>query len=66
MDWLIEVGLALDRGGAVVYGDRLVKGGIIQHITNEFEFRDERLHYRFIPRRSAVKESSRNEDVLGS
>ncbi|KAJ6660740.1 hypothetical protein lerEdw1_017366 [Lerista edwardsae] len=66
VDWLIEVGLALDRGGAVVYGDRLVKGGIIQHITNEFEFRDERLHYRFIPRRSAVKESYRNEDVLGS
>lgn len=56
VNWLIEVGLALDRGGAVVYGDRLVKGGIIQHITNEFEFRDERLHYRFIPRRSAMKE----------
>ncbi|XP_062972438.1 lysosomal cholesterol signaling protein isoform X2 [Elgaria multicarinata webbii] len=51
VNWLIEVGLALDRGEAVVYGDRLVKGGVIQHIANEFEFRDEQLYYRFIPRR---------------
>ncbi|XP_061464434.1 lysosomal cholesterol signaling protein isoform X2 [Rhineura floridana] len=66
VNWLIEVGLALDRGGAVVYGDRLVKGGIIQHIANEFEFRDEQLYYRFVPRRYATKESSGNEDALRS
>ncbi|XP_053122925.1 integral membrane protein GPR155 isoform X2 [Hemicordylus capensis] len=66
VNWLIEVGLALDRGGAVIYGDRLLKGGIIQHIANEFEFRDEQLYYRFIPLRSAAKESHRNEDVLRS
>ncbi|NWW13467.1 GP155 protein, partial [Oreocharis arfaki] len=50
VNWLMQVGLASDRGEAVVYGDRLLKGGIIQHITNEFEFRDEYLYYRFIPK----------------
>ncbi|NWW20994.1 GP155 protein, partial [Falcunculus frontatus] len=50
VNWLIQVGLASDRGEAVVYGDRLLKGGVVQHITNEFEFRDEYLYYRFIPK----------------
>ncbi|NXE23036.1 GP155 protein, partial [Ardeotis kori] len=50
VNWLIQVGLASDRGEAAVYGDRLMKGGVIQHITNEFEFRDEYLYYRFIPK----------------
>uniref|UniRef100_A0A8C3UCI3 G protein-coupled receptor 155 n=1 Tax=Catharus ustulatus TaxID=91951 RepID=A0A8C3UCI3_CATUS len=46
VNWLMQVGLASDRGEAVVYGDRLLKGGVVQHITNEFEFRDE--HFRFL------------------
>ncbi|XP_055456657.1 integral membrane protein GPR155 isoform X2 [Psammomys obesus] len=50
VNWLIEVGLASDRGEAVIYGDRLVQGGVIQHITNEYEFRDEYLFYRFLQR----------------
>ncbi|NXP40386.1 GP155 protein, partial [Leiothrix lutea] len=50
VNWLLQVGLASDRGEAVVYGDRLLKGGVVQHITNEFEFRDEYLYYRFIPK----------------
>ncbi|NXH47775.1 GP155 protein, partial [Dicaeum eximium] len=50
VNWLMQVGLASDRGEAVVYGDRLLQGGIIQHITNEFEFRDEYLYYRFVPK----------------
>lgn len=53
--WLVEVGLASDRGEAVVYGDRLVKGGVVQHIADGFEFRDEQLYYRFVPGRSAPK-----------
>ncbi|RMC18534.1 hypothetical protein DUI87_04426 [Hirundo rustica rustica] len=57
VNWLVQVGLASDRGEAVVYGDRLLKGGIVQHITNEFEFRDEYLYYRFIPKKSAAVES---------
>ncbi|NXD91330.1 GP155 protein, partial [Chaetorhynchus papuensis] len=50
VNWLMQVGLASDRGEAVVYGDRLLRGGVVQHITNEFEFRDEHLYYRFIPK----------------
>ncbi|NXO02684.1 GP155 protein, partial [Rhinopomastus cyanomelas] len=50
VNWLLQVGLASDRGEAVMYGDRLMKGGVVQHITNEFEFRDEYLYYRFIPK----------------
>ncbi|XP_074685247.1 lysosomal cholesterol signaling protein isoform X2 [Strix aluco] len=57
VNWLIQVGLASDRGEAVMYGDRLMKGGVVQHITNEFEFRDEYLYYRFIPKRSVAVES---------
>lgn len=57
VNWLMQVGLASDRGEAVVYGDRLLKGGIVQHITNEFEFRDEYLYYRFIPKKSVAVES---------
>ncbi|KAM4897553.1 lysosomal cholesterol signaling protein isoform 2-T6 [Sylvia borin] len=57
VNWLMQVGLASDRGEAVVYGDRLLKGGVIQHITNEFEFRDEYLYYRFIPKKSGAVES---------
>ncbi|XP_032640450.1 lysosomal cholesterol signaling protein isoform X3 [Chelonoidis abingdonii] len=57
VNWLIQVGLASDRGEAVMYGDRLAKGGVIQHITNEFEFQDEYLYYRFIRKRSTVTES---------
>ncbi|XP_007060590.2 integral membrane protein GPR155 isoform X1 [Chelonia mydas] len=57
VNWLIQVGLASDRGEALMYGDRLAKGGVIQHITNEFEFQDEYLYYRFIHKRSTVTES---------
>ncbi|KAM6421527.1 lysosomal cholesterol signaling protein isoform 3-T3 [Rhynochetos jubatus] len=57
VNWLMQVGLASDRGEAVMYGDRLMKGGVVQHITNEFEFRDEYLYYRFIPKRSVAVES---------
>ncbi|XP_078537666.1 lysosomal cholesterol signaling protein isoform X1 [Lissotriton helveticus] len=45
--WLVRVGLAPDRGEATKYGERLQKGGVIQHITGEYEFRDEILYYRF-------------------
>ncbi|XP_066431916.1 lysosomal cholesterol signaling protein isoform X1 [Eleutherodactylus coqui] len=48
VSWLVEVGLASDRGEAVTYGQRLLHGGVIQHITEEFEFRDENLYYRMM------------------
>ncbi|XP_058643205.1 integral membrane protein GPR155 isoform X1 [Onychostoma macrolepis] len=45
--WLQSVGLANDPGEALVYGSRLLEGGVIQHITLEHDFQDEALHYRF-------------------
>lgn len=63
VNWLIQVGLSSDRGEAVMYGDRLMKGGVIQHITNEFEFRDEYLYYRFVQKRATTAESQWSEDV---
>lgn len=51
VSWLVEVGLAFDRGEAVKYGERLLKGGVIQHITDEYEFRDENLYYRMLKTR---------------
>ncbi|XP_042192232.1 integral membrane protein GPR155 isoform X1 [Callorhinchus milii] len=49
VDWLIQVGLAHDRGEAVNYGNRLLKGGVIQHITEDYSFCDESLYYRMMP-----------------
>ncbi|XP_025907900.1 integral membrane protein GPR155 [Nothoprocta perdicaria] len=57
VSWLLRVGLAADRGEAVAYGERLLRGGVVQHITNELEFRDEYLYYRFIHKRPAAAES---------
>ncbi|MBN3287137.1 GP155 protein, partial [Polyodon spathula] len=54
VDWLIRVGLAHDRGEAVEYGEQLLQGGVLQHLTEEYEFRDESLYYRFIKQRSRV------------
>uniref|UniRef100_A0A673AR93 DEP domain-containing protein n=1 Tax=Sphaeramia orbicularis TaxID=375764 RepID=A0A673AR93_9TELE len=34
VEWLQQVGLAQDRGEAVLYGMRLQQGGILQHIKN--------------------------------
>lgn len=64
MNWLIEVGLASDRGEAVIYGDRLVQGGVIQHITNEYEFRDEYLFYRFLQKSPEQSPPAINANTL--
>ncbi|KAK7168610.1 hypothetical protein R3I93_004817 [Phoxinus phoxinus] len=45
--WLQSVGLAADPGEALAYGSRLLEGRVIQHISLEFGFLDEALHYRF-------------------
>ncbi|OCT63619.1 integral membrane protein GPR155 isoform X2 [Xenopus laevis] len=58
VSWLLEVGLAPDRGEAVKYGERLLKGGVIQHITNEYEFRDENFYYRMLNKRRVPIQSS--------
>ncbi|XP_037543049.1 integral membrane protein GPR155 [Nematolebias whitei] len=47
VDWLLKVGLAQDRGEALLYGTRLQQGGTLQHIKQEYSFEDGQLHYYF-------------------
>uniref|UniRef100_A0A673ATV2 DEP domain-containing protein n=1 Tax=Sphaeramia orbicularis TaxID=375764 RepID=A0A673ATV2_9TELE len=45
VEWLQQVGLAQDRGEAVLYGMRLQQGGILQHIKQEYDFQDTNVHF---------------------
>ncbi|KAK2850003.1 hypothetical protein Q7C36_008786 [Tachysurus vachellii] len=45
--WLQTVGLASDQGEALLYGTRLLEGGVIHHITHDYDFQDDNLHYCF-------------------
>ncbi|KAB5577141.1 hypothetical protein PHYPO_G00206530 [Pangasianodon hypophthalmus] len=45
--WLQTVGLASDQGEALLYGSRLLEGGVIHHITHDYDFQDDNLHYCF-------------------
>uniref|UniRef100_A0AAQ5X3L6 DEP domain-containing protein n=1 Tax=Amphiprion ocellaris TaxID=80972 RepID=A0AAQ5X3L6_AMPOC len=47
VEWLQQVGLAQDRGEAVLYGARLQQGGVLQHIKDEHSFQDKPLYYLF-------------------
>ncbi|XP_021452868.2 integral membrane protein GPR155 isoform X1 [Oncorhynchus mykiss] len=47
VEWLLQVGLSQDRGEALLYGIRLLQGGVLQHITQEYSFKDGNLHYCF-------------------
>uniref|UniRef100_G3NLJ2 G protein-coupled receptor 155a n=1 Tax=Gasterosteus aculeatus aculeatus TaxID=481459 RepID=G3NLJ2_GASAC len=47
VEWLQRVGLAQDRGEALLYGTLLQQGGVLQHIKQEHDFQDSPLHYRF-------------------
>ncbi|XP_076025957.1 lysosomal cholesterol signaling protein [Genypterus blacodes] len=47
VEWLQQVGLAQDRGEAVLYGTRLEQGAVLQHIQQEYSFQDSQLYYRF-------------------
>uniref|UniRef100_A0A7N9ALN1 G protein-coupled receptor 155a n=1 Tax=Mastacembelus armatus TaxID=205130 RepID=A0A7N9ALN1_9TELE len=46
VNWLQQVGLAQDRGEAVLYGLRLQQGGVLHHIKQEYDFQDSPLYYR--------------------
>uniref|UniRef100_A0A8B9KTC9 G protein-coupled receptor 155 n=1 Tax=Astyanax mexicanus TaxID=7994 RepID=A0A8B9KTC9_ASTMX len=41
VQWLQTVGLASDQGEALLYGSRLLEGGVIHHITHDFGFLDD-------------------------
>ncbi|XP_056145913.1 integral membrane protein GPR155 isoform X2 [Lampris incognitus] len=47
VEWLQRVGLAQDRGEAVLYGCRLQQGGVLYHIRDEHGFQDSNLYYCF-------------------
>uniref|UniRef100_A0A8C7RBV9 G protein-coupled receptor 155a n=1 Tax=Oncorhynchus mykiss TaxID=8022 RepID=A0A8C7RBV9_ONCMY len=53
VEWLLQVGLSQDRGEALLYGIRLLQGGVLQHITQEYSFKDGNLHYCFTSHRVA-------------
>uniref|UniRef100_A0A8C5GV13 DEP domain-containing protein n=1 Tax=Gouania willdenowi TaxID=441366 RepID=A0A8C5GV13_GOUWI len=48
VDWLQKAGLSQDRDEAVLYGIRLQKGGVLEHLKQEYDFKDSCLHYHFI------------------
>lgn len=50
VDYLIEVGLAVDRKEAVKYGKRLIDGRIMRHINKCHHFADKKLLYTFCNR----------------
>lgn len=47
IDWLIDVGLARDRGQAVSYGRHLIEGKVLRHINGVYHFYDRNLLYTF-------------------
>lgn len=47
VEWLLQVGLAQDRGEALLYGVRLQQGGVLRHVNHQHGFQDSHLYYRF-------------------
>ncbi|XP_022903985.2 lysosomal cholesterol signaling protein [Onthophagus taurus] len=47
VDWLLEYGLARDRGEAVNYARHLVEGKVLRHINGVYHFYDRNLLYTF-------------------
>ncbi|KAK2824588.1 hypothetical protein Q5P01_021763 [Channa striata] len=48
VDWLVERGLCAGRAEAQLYGTRLQQGGVLDHLTGQYTFRDvPTLLYRF-------------------
>ncbi|XP_038044768.1 integral membrane protein GPR155-like isoform X2 [Patiria miniata] len=59
VDWLVEVGLAIDREAAVVYGNRLLIGQIIRHADRTHGgFQDRQVLYKF-----DYKDESESDDL---
>lgn len=48
VDWLINIGLARDRGEAVNYARHLVEGRVLRHINSVYHFYDRNLLYTFV------------------
>ncbi|KAJ8352049.1 hypothetical protein SKAU_G00235250 [Synaphobranchus kaupii] len=50
VDWLLRVGLAHDQGETLLYGKKLMEGGVLQGVAHDSGFLDDGLHYRFSDR----------------
>ncbi|EDO43618.1 predicted protein [Nematostella vectensis] len=48
VDWLLDCGLVEDRPAAVHYGNSLLLGRIIEHVTKEHAFYDRPYFYKFV------------------
>lgn len=47
VDWLLEVGLSSDRQAAIAYGNSLILGRVIHHVTHAHFFLDSPYLYQF-------------------
>uniref|UniRef100_A0A8C7HXV2 G protein-coupled receptor 155 n=1 Tax=Oncorhynchus kisutch TaxID=8019 RepID=A0A8C7HXV2_ONCKI len=63
VEWLLQVGLSQDRGEALLYGIRLQQGGVLQHITQEYGFKDDNLPSLCFPEAQDEKEISYLPDL---
>uniref|UniRef100_A0A674DBE4 G protein-coupled receptor 155 n=1 Tax=Salmo trutta TaxID=8032 RepID=A0A674DBE4_SALTR len=63
VEWLLQVGLSQDRGEALLYGVRLHQGGVLQHITQEYGFKDDNLPSLCFPEAHDEKEISYLPDL---
>ena len=48
VDWLMRHELAESREDAVHYGETLLEGHLIVHVSNEHHFHDEDYFYKFV------------------
>ena len=53
MDWLMRKGVAKDREDAVQYGQSLLVGRVIAHVSQEHNFHDEPYFYQFCDKKES-------------
>lgn len=61
VNWLLEVGLATDRQAAVHYGNCLILGRVICHVTQAHFFYDSPYLYKFCEKRSSRQDEVKME-----
>ena len=47
VDWLVDKGIVSTREDATEYGQSLLVGRVISHVSEEHYFHDEKYFYRF-------------------
>lgn len=61
VNWLLEVGLATDRQAAVHYGNCLILGRVICHVTQAHFFYDSPYLYQFREKSSSLQDEVKME-----